>query len=88
MQVLLDWTERQFRGMGRHDALELAVDFVAAYQGIAVLTSALGQPELMARHAQTIIDWIDALAIPADGTERNETEERARRKWRISCDFA
>jgi AcrR family transcriptional regulator len=70
MQVLLDWTERQFRGMGRHDALELAVDFVAAYQGIAVLTSALGQPELMARHARRIIDWIDALAIPADGTEQ------------------
>jgi AcrR family transcriptional regulator len=70
MQVLLDWTERQFRGMGRHDAPELAVDFVAAYQGIAVLTSALGQPELMARQARRIIDWIDALATPADGTEQ------------------
>ena len=48
----------------------IAVDFVAAYQGIAVLTSALGQPELMARHARRIIDWIDRLATPADGTER------------------
>jgi AcrR family transcriptional regulator len=70
MQGLLDWTERQFRDMGRHDALELAVDFVAAYQGIAVLTSALGRPELMARQARRINDWIDTLATPADGTEQ------------------
>jgi YVTN family beta-propeller protein len=34
--------------MGRRDAHDLAVELVASYEGSAVLTSALGQPELMA----------------------------------------
>ncbi|MGH9026913.1 MAG: hypothetical protein ACRDWD_12475 [Acidimicrobiia bacterium] len=50
MQIPLDWAEQQFRATGRRDAHDLAVELVASYQGSAVLTSALGQPELMARH--------------------------------------
>jgi hypothetical protein len=48
MQIPLGWAEQQFRAMGRRDARDLAVELVASYQGSAVLTSALGQPELMA----------------------------------------
>jgi len=62
MQALLGWVERQFHSMGRRDAHDLAVDFVAAYQGGAVLTSALGRPELMARQARRLASWIDNLA--------------------------
>ena len=61
MQLQLDWAERQFRGMGRGDARDLAVELVASYQGSAVLTGALGQPELMARQARRLQRWIEAL---------------------------
>jgi hypothetical protein len=61
MQIPLDWAEQHFRAMGRRDAHDLAVELVAAYQGSAVLTSALGQPELMARQARRLQRWIEAL---------------------------
>jgi TetR/AcrR family transcriptional regulator, transcriptional repressor for nem operon len=60
--------------MGRRDAHDLAVEFVAAYQGSAVLTSALGQPELMARQARRFERRIDALNVngPLRTTTRRE----------------
>ncbi|HEY7432998.1 MAG TPA: TetR/AcrR family transcriptional regulator [Streptosporangiaceae bacterium] len=61
MQTLLDWAERQFRAIGRRDAHELAVELVAIYEGSAVLASALGQPELMARQARRLQRWIEAI---------------------------
>jgi AcrR family transcriptional regulator len=61
MQILLDWSEQQFRAMGRRDAHDLAVELVASYEGSAVLTSALGQPELMARQTRRLQRWIEAL---------------------------
>lgn len=61
MQILLDWAEQQFHAMGRRDASDLAVELVASYEGSAVLSSALGQPELMAGQARRLQRWIDAL---------------------------
>jgi AcrR family transcriptional regulator len=61
METLLDWAEEQFRAMGRRDAHDLAVELVAAYEGSAVLASALGQPELMARQARRLQRWLDGL---------------------------
>jgi AcrR family transcriptional regulator len=61
MQTLLDWTEQQFHAMGRRDARDLALELVIAYEGSAVLTNALGQPELMAREARRLEKWINAL---------------------------
>jgi AcrR family transcriptional regulator len=61
MQTPLDWAEQQLHAMGRRDAHDLAVELVASYQGSAVLSSALGQPELMARQARRLQRWIDAL---------------------------
>ena len=74
MQVLTGWVEQQFRAMGRRDARDLAVEFVAAYQGGAVLTSALGQPELMTRHARRLERWLDALPTSTRGSQ--ETTRR------------
>jgi hypothetical protein len=34
---------------------------VTAYQGSAVLTSALGRPDLIAREARRLQQWIDTL---------------------------
>jgi AcrR family transcriptional regulator len=61
MLILLDWAEQQFRAMGRRDAHDLAVELVASYEGSAVITSALGEPELMARQARRLQRWIEAL---------------------------
>lgn len=61
MQVPIEWAEQQFRAMGRRDAHDLAVELMAAYQGSALLTNALAQPEVMARQARRIERWIDAL---------------------------
>jgi AcrR family transcriptional regulator len=61
MQVPIAWAEEQFRAMGRRDAQDLAVELVMSYQGNAVLTGALGRPELMARQTRRLERWIDAL---------------------------
>jgi AcrR family transcriptional regulator len=63
MQTLLDWTEQQFRAMGRRDAHDLALQLVIAYQGSAVLTNALAQPEVMAREARRLEKWINAMQV-------------------------
>ncbi|MCX4524470.1 MULTISPECIES: TetR/AcrR family transcriptional regulator [unclassified Streptomyces] len=61
MRVLLDWSEQQFRAMGRADARELAVALMAAYQGIALLTNTFRDPELMVREGRRLERWIDSL---------------------------
>ena len=58
----VDWAERQFREMGHPDARDLAVTLIAAYQGLAVLTHSLRDPELLHRQSQRLLRWIDALA--------------------------
>ena len=61
MDALLGWVEQQFAAMGRRDAHDLAVELVIAYQGSAVVSSALGEPELLAHQARRLRKWIDAL---------------------------
>src|ERR1700746_2103121 len=61
MQTLLDWAEQQFRAMGRPDARDLAHELVIAYEGSAVLTNAMAQPEIMAHQARRLEKWINAL---------------------------
>ena len=58
----IDWVETQFRLLGREDAAELAVAFVAAYQGAAVLTNALRDPHLLIRESRRIQRWVESLA--------------------------
>jgi AcrR family transcriptional regulator len=61
MAIPLAWTEEQFRFMGRRDAHELAVEFLASYQGTAVLTHALREPALLADEGRRLERWIDSL---------------------------
>jgi TetR/AcrR family transcriptional regulator, transcriptional repressor for nem operon len=61
MRLPIDWSERQFRAMGRRDARDLAVALIAAYQGIALLTNTLRDPELMTREGRRLERWIDSL---------------------------
>jgi AcrR family transcriptional regulator len=62
LSLVVDWTERQFRAMGRSDARDLAVAIVAAYQGISLLTNTLRDPRLMAREGRRLDRWIDSLS--------------------------
>jgi TetR/AcrR family transcriptional repressor of nem operon len=61
VQVPLDWAEKQFLSMGRSDAHDLALKFIAAYHGAAVLTHALREPEILAREGRRLQAWIDSI---------------------------
>nr|WP_229854203.1 TetR/AcrR family transcriptional regulator [Streptomyces filipinensis] len=62
MLALLDWVESQFTQLGRADADALAVELVAAYQGLSVLTNTLRDPGLMATQGDRLHAWIDGIA--------------------------
>jgi AcrR family transcriptional regulator len=62
IKLPIEWSERQFRDMGRRDAGELAVALIASYQGVALLTNALRDPDLMGREGRRLERWIDSLA--------------------------
>jgi AcrR family transcriptional regulator len=62
MRALLDWVESQFAQLGRPDSRALAVELVAAYQGMSVLTNTLRDPGLMADQGERLRSWIDTLA--------------------------
>ena len=64
--ILVDWTERQFRAMGRADARDLGVALIASYQGASLLTNTFRDPELMAREGRRLERWIDSLADRGD----------------------
>jgi TetR/AcrR family transcriptional regulator, transcriptional repressor for nem operon len=61
IRLPIAWTERQFREMGRRDARDLAIGLIASYQGIALLTNTLRNPELMTREGRRLERWIDSL---------------------------
>ena len=61
MRTPIEWIRRQFAAMGRTDASELAVHLLARYEGAALLTSTLRDPDLMAREAARTAQWIDDL---------------------------
>jgi AcrR family transcriptional regulator len=61
LEIPIAWAEEQFRSMGRRDARGLAVEFIASYQGTAVLTQALREPALMSREGRRLERWIDSL---------------------------
>jgi hypothetical protein len=61
VEIPIAWAEEQFRTMGRQDVHALAVEFIASYQGTAVLTQALRQPELLCREGRRLERWIDSV---------------------------
>jgi TetR/AcrR family transcriptional regulator, transcriptional repressor for nem operon len=62
MGILADWTERQFRSMGRADARDLAMALIASYEGISLITNTFRDPELMLREGRRLERWIDSMA--------------------------
>jgi TetR/AcrR family transcriptional regulator, transcriptional repressor for nem operon len=62
LQLPIDWATEQFRALGARYPHDQAVALIAAYQGIALLTNTLGDPDLMAREARRLERWIDQFA--------------------------
>lgn len=62
LRALIDWAACQFTQMGRIDAPALAIELVAAYQGMSVLTNTLREPDVMITHGRRLAAWIDTLA--------------------------
>jgi TetR/AcrR family transcriptional repressor of nem operon len=63
---MVDWAELQFEQMGQPDARDLAVNLIATYEGIRILTHSLRDPGLMHRQSRRLLRWIDSLPDSAD----------------------
>jgi AcrR family transcriptional regulator len=59
---IIDWSEDQFRLLGRRDARDLAVGLFAGIQGAALLANAFRDPTLLTRQTRHLERWIDSLA--------------------------
>ena len=62
-QVYLDWTEEQFRQLGKNEqeAKDLAVDLISSLQGIYILTNSFRSPDLLERKLQRLETWLHTL---------------------------
>ncbi|WP_343952521.1 TetR/AcrR family transcriptional regulator [Nonomuraea longicatena] len=61
IRMLVDWAERQFRALGLPGAADHAITFVAAYQGMSLLSNALHDPEIMTSQGAALTAWLDSL---------------------------
>jgi len=61
LHLLVDWAEDQFRSLGRHDAHDLAIDLIAAYEGSALLANTLRDPGVLSGSARRADRWLDEL---------------------------
>jgi TetR/AcrR family transcriptional repressor of nem operon len=61
MLVPIQWVQEQFQALGRDDARDLAVSLLASYQGSALLTNPLRDPDILARETRRLSRWIDTL---------------------------
>jgi TetR/AcrR family transcriptional regulator, transcriptional repressor for nem operon len=61
LQVPIQWAEEQFRAIGRRDARSLALDLLAAYEGSALLTNTLRDPNVLVMTERRLENWIDSL---------------------------
>lgn len=64
IKLALDWTERQFRELGRPEpeAADLALTLISGYQGMSLMANAMRDPEIMAREGARLNRWLDAMA--------------------------
>jgi TetR/AcrR family transcriptional regulator, transcriptional repressor for nem operon len=62
IEIPIEWSEAQFRAIGRRDARDLAVALIASYQGVALIANTLRDPEVMAREVRRLARWIDDLS--------------------------
>src|SRR5919204_2127770 len=61
MARIIDWSEAQFRQLGRPDARDLAVALFAGIQGAALLANTFRDPTILSRQSRHLERWIDSL---------------------------
>jgi AcrR family transcriptional regulator len=61
MAIVIDWSEGQFRQLGRRDARDLALTLFAGIQGAALLANAFRDPTILTRQGHHLERWIDTL---------------------------
>lgn len=61
IKVQVKWVTDQFRGMGKKDARDLGLEFIARLQGLALLANALKDPDVMVRQARRFQAWLDGM---------------------------
>ena len=62
LALFVDWTEQQFRLMGKRDARDLAMTLVATFQGASLLTNSFRDPDVLVRQGRRLERWIDSLS--------------------------
>jgi AcrR family transcriptional regulator len=62
MAIVIDWSEGQFRQLGRRDARDLALALFAGIQGAALLANTFRDETILTRQGHHLERWIDALA--------------------------
>lgn len=75
---LIDWAELQFRVMGQREARELAIHLIAGYEGAALLTHSLRDPQLLRREVRRISGGSTVSRMPA-----SDSDESARLLWLV-----
>ena len=61
LAVIIDWTEEQFRELGRRDARDLALALFAGIQGAALLANTFRDPTILTRQSRHLERSIDLL---------------------------
>lgn len=64
---LVALAQEHFEAMGRDDARDLAITMVAAYEGAALLSHSLHDPEILVEHAARLTQWLDELPTIKQG---------------------
>jgi TetR/AcrR family transcriptional repressor of nem operon len=62
IREIIEWTERQFRELGRRDAPALAVTMLAGIQGAALLANIMRDEALFHREIRRVRRWVDDIA--------------------------
>jgi TetR/AcrR family transcriptional regulator, transcriptional repressor for nem operon len=62
LRELLEWAERQFRELGQRNPGAVAVTFLSAIQGAALLANAFRDEQLLKQEIRRIERWVESLA--------------------------
>jgi AcrR family transcriptional regulator len=65
LAIIIDWTEDQFRQLGRRDASDLALSLFAGIQGASLLANTFRDPTILARQSRQLGRWIDSIDSPS-----------------------
>ena len=63
LKIQVDWAAAQFRllGVAEHEAMDLAIQFLAMLQGTMLLAQSLQDSDVITRQMQRIKAWVDSV---------------------------